>query len=144
MTRARAPTRIAAKPAHCNPPGRAGPTPGIQGPAFAVATRTTRVLQRSHTPPTAPHVAPPIVHEVLRAPGTPLDGATRESIEACLGHDLGGVRVHAGERAAASARAVNAIAYTVGTSVVFDRGRYAPSSPEGRMLLAHELVHTVQ
>jgi hypothetical protein len=92
----------------------------------------------------APAQAPPIVHEALRSPSALLDPGVRSLMEARLGTDLGRVRVHTDERAAASARAVQAIAYTVGTSIVFDRGRYAPHQAEGRRLLAHELVHTVQ
>jgi hypothetical protein len=84
------------------------------------------------------------VHEALRAPGRPLDDGTRGAMESRLGADLGDVRVHTDERAAASARAVDAIAYTVGTSIVFDRGRYAPHEPGGRDLLVHELVHAIQ
>jgi len=40
-------------------------------------------------------VLPPIVHEVLRAPGQPLDSATRAFIEPRFGHDFSGVKVHA-------------------------------------------------
>jgi Domain of unknown function (DUF4157) len=43
-----------------------------------------------------------------------------------------------------SARALHARAYTVVSSIVFDRGRYAPQQAGGRDLLAHELVHTIQ
>ena len=43
-----------------------------------------------------------------------------------------------------SARAVNALAYTVGRDIVFAPGRYAPRANEGRRLLAHELAHVVQ
>lgn len=82
--------------------------------------------------------------EVLRAPGARLDPGICALMEERLGHDLSAVRVHTDERAAASARAVDALAYTVGSSIVFDRGRYAPHAAEGRRLLAHELVHTVQ
>jgi LysM repeat protein len=84
------------------------------------------------------------VHDVLRAPGAPLDPGTRGLMERRLGIDVGRVRVHTDEQAAASARAVAALAYTVGRSIVFDRGRYAPHLAEGRSLLAHELVHTIQ
>jgi hypothetical protein len=52
--------------------------------------------------------------------------------------------VHTDARAAASARAVHALAYTVGQDIVFDTGRYAPWTDAGRGLLAHELAHTVQ
>ena len=61
-----------------------------------------------------------------------------------LGHDFSQVRVHADERAAASARAVGALAYTAGSQIVFGAGRYAPESPAGRTLLAHELAHVIQ
>src|SRR5918912_2929695 len=64
--------------------------------------------------------APPIGNEVLRSPGQPLDAATRAYFEPRFGHDFGGVRVHTDARAAQSARAVNALAYTVGRDVVFD------------------------
>src|SRR5438105_10917773 len=40
--------------------------------------------------------------------GRPIDDATRESMEARLGQDLSGVKIHADSRAAQSAAAVNA------------------------------------
>ena len=43
-----------------------------------------------------------------------------------------------------SARNVNAHAYTVGHTIVFDVGRFAPGTQEGRRLIAHELTHVVQ
>jgi hypothetical protein len=88
--------------------------------------------------------APPSVYEALRTPGAPLDAGTRSLMERRFGHSFAHVRVHTEERAAASARAVGALAYTVGRSIVFDRGRYAPHDGAGRSLLAHELVHTLQ
>ena len=59
-------------------------------------------------------------------------------------YDFGRVRVHTDARAAESAQAVNAHAYTVGEDIVFGRGRYAPSAVAGQRLLAHELTHVVQ
>jgi hypothetical protein len=88
--------------------------------------------------------APPIVHEVLRSPGQSLEPATRAFMEPRLGHDFSGVRVHTDAKAAESARAVNALAYTVGREVVFGAGQYAPGTREGRRLLTHELAHVVQ
>jgi Domain of unknown function (DUF4157) len=61
-----------------------------------------------------------------------------------LGRDLSAVRVHTGVRASAAANALGADAYTVGDAIVFAEGRYAPEQPEGRALIAHELVHTLQ
>ena len=87
---------------------------------------------------------PPIVGDALRSPGERLDPATRNFMEARFGHDFGRVRVHTDEKAAASAHAVNALAYTVGRDVVFGAGRYAPGISSGKQLLAHELTHVVQ
>ncbi|MBP8950302.1 MAG: DUF4157 domain-containing protein, partial [Candidatus Promineofilum sp.] len=88
-----------------------------------------------------PETAPPIVHDVLRSPGRPLDDATRGFMESRFNHDFSGVRVHTDGRAAESARAVNALAYTVGNHVAFDVGQFAPTTSAGRGLLAHELTH---
>src|SRR5208283_3314133 len=88
--------------------------------------------------------APPIVHEVVRSAGQPLDPVNRKSFEGRLGQGLGDVRVHTGSRAAASARAVDSLAYTVGRQIVFGAGEYSPQTPRGRGLLAHELTHAAQ
>ena len=88
--------------------------------------------------------APASVHEVLRSPGRPLDAATRAYFEPRFGRDFSGVRVHTDARAAASAAAVQARAYTVGSNVAFGADEYAPATTQGRELLAHELAHTVQ
>jgi hypothetical protein len=107
--------------------------------------RKNRVaLRRSAAAPSAPGLAPPLVHDVLRSPGKPLDGATRAYMEPRFGHSFADVRVHADGRAAESAAAVQANAYAVGRNVVFGAGKYAPASSDGRRLIAHELAHVVQ
>lgn len=88
--------------------------------------------------------APPIVHEVLRSPGRPLDAVARAFMEPRFGHDFSKVRVHTDATAAESARAVGARAYTVGSNVVFGAGEFAPGSRRGQRLLGHELTHVVQ
>jgi outer membrane protein OmpA-like peptidoglycan-associated protein len=92
----------------------------------------------------APTAAPSIVHEALASRGESLDAATRQFMEPRFGHDFSAVRVHTGDTAAASASAIDALAYTVGRDIVFGSGSYAPSTPQGRRLLAHELTHTIQ
>jgi hypothetical protein len=87
---------------------------------------------------------PPIVPEILRSPGMPLDRDARAFFEPRFGHDFSGVRVRTGNRADQSARAVNALAYTVGQDVVFAAGQYAPGTAEGRELISHELTHTIE
>jgi hypothetical protein len=87
---------------------------------------------------------PPVVSEVLNSPGAPLTAEARAAMEARFDEDFSTVRIHADPRAADSARAVNARAYTVGRDVVFGSGQYAPGTTAGQHLLAHELTHVVQ
>lgn len=89
-------------------------------------------------------VAPPIVNEVVSSPGQPLDPIARGFMEPRLGHDFSRVRIHTDAKAAESAQAIGAVAYTVGQNVVFGAGQYAPGAAQGHRLLAHELTHVVQ
>ena len=88
--------------------------------------------------------APSIVREVIGGAGAALDAGSRAAFEPRFGHDFARVRVHADARAAESAGAVGARAYTVGEHVVFGAGEHAPGSAAGRRLMAHELAHVVQ
>jgi hypothetical protein len=88
-------------------------------------------------------LAPPIVHDALHSSGHALDQGTRQFLEPRFGRDFSGVRIHAGERAAEAARAVNARAFTVGQSIVLGQG-HSLASPSGLQLVAHELAHTLQ
>lgn len=76
--------------------------------------------------------------------GHPLDTGTRAFMEPRFGTDFSDVRVYTGGDAAASARSLNAQAYTVGRKIVFGSGQHQPASSAGRHLLAHELAHVVQ
>jgi hypothetical protein len=88
--------------------------------------------------------APGIVDHVLRSSAQPLDPITRTFFEERFGHDFSQVRVHTDSTAARSATAIGAHAYTVGSDIVFNAGRFDPSSQHGRELIAHELTHVVQ
>jgi hypothetical protein len=101
-------------------------------------------LQRKAAGTAKAETAPPIVHEVLNSPGQALDHEARNFFEPRFGYDFSKVRVHTDATAAESARAVNAVAYTVGRNVVFASGQYAPDTEPGRALLAHELTHVRQ
>lgn len=84
------------------------------------------------------------VRGVLAGAGRPLDSGVRSPMERLLGADLSAVRVHDDAAAAASAHAVQAMAYTSGSHLVFGSGGYQPGTPAGQRLLAHELTHVVQ
>lgn len=101
-------------------------------------------LRRKETETNALPAAPPIVSDVVAAAGRPLDPLAQSFMEPRFGHDFSHVQIHTGSRAAESARAVNAVAYTVGQHVVFAEGAYRPETDAGRRLIAHELTHVIQ
>jgi hypothetical protein len=88
--------------------------------------------------------APASVDRALASPGRPLEPALRRDMEQRFGQDFSRVRVHSDVASEISARQLDAHAYTSGYDIVFGPGRFAPATPAGRRLLAHELTHVVQ
>jgi Domain of unknown function (DUF4157) len=82
--------------------------------------------------------------EPIQNGGQALAPAARAFFEPRFGHAFDHVRIHTDAQAGESARAVNALAYTVGHNIVFGAGQYKPDTSEGRRLIAHELTHVVQ
>lgn len=97
-------------------------------------------LQRVATGAGLVNDVPPIVDEVLRSPGQPLDKETRDYFEPRFGHDFSQVRVHTDSKASESANAINARAFTLGSDIVFS----GSSGLREKHTLAHELSHVVQ
>jgi len=87
---------------------------------------------------------PAAVDDVLHASGQPLSQSVRSFFEPRFGYDLATVRIHVGRSASEAAEALNARAFTSGSHIVFGKQAYAPTTAEGRRLLAHELTHTIQ
>jgi hypothetical protein len=87
---------------------------------------------------------PASVQATLQTPGRPLEAPVRAAAERRFGYSFERLRVHTDGRAADSAEAIGALAYTVGEHVVFGRGRYDPATTAGQRLLAHELAHAAQ
>ena len=76
--------------------------------------------------------------------GSPLPEDTRTDMEGAMGSDFSGVRVHTGSRSDQMNQELGAKAFTHGSDIYFRNGNYDTGSKEGKELLAHELVHTVQ
>lgn len=112
-------------------------------PACAAAA-AGHAVQRAAATPAAAGPAPPSVRATLAGPGRALDAASRAWFEPRLGADLGAVRIHADAAGDRSARAIGARAYAAGAHIAFAAGEYAPHTPAGRHLLAHELAHVLQ
>jgi hypothetical protein len=103
-------------------------------------------VQRKEVSPGTPEIPRDIQSHLghLQGGGQSLSSDLRAFFEPRFGHDFGQVRIHTDSRAAATARALDARAFTMGRDIVFAAGQYAPHSPDGRRLLAHELTHTLQ
>jgi hypothetical protein len=147
------PTAIA-RSRHATVPRRDDLGPDIS-PAIArgapelLSTRSVLALQRAAGNATVSRLleeepASPVRDVVGKGGGRPLEPEVRGLMESRLGADFGDVRVHTDHAASESARAISAQAYTVGSDVVFQSGRYEPASPGGQRMLAHELTHVVQ
>lgn len=79
-----------------------------------------------------------------RSAGNRLSPSVRAPMERSFGWNFADVRVHCDEDAAGLVAGLGAEAFTRGRDIYFGAGRYEPATPSGRLLLAHELAHTVQ
>ena len=109
--------------------------------AATMAVRCARPAGHRPAPAALPRRSVP---EVLRAPGEPLDRATRAFMEPRFGHDFSRVRVHRDPRAQEAARSLGARAFTAGHHIAFAADEHRPDTGHGRRLLAHELAHVLQ
>ncbi|GAU64947.1 UmuC protein [Streptomyces sp. NBRC 110611] len=82
--------------------------------------------------------------DIVSGAGQPLDVSVRRELEERLGHDFGQVRLHTDRDSGQLAEMMGADALAVGQDIFFRAGTYRPGTADGRRLLAHELLHTVQ
>ena len=76
--------------------------------------------------------------------GSSMPDATRTFMEDRFNADFSKVRVHTGINAQQMSTHIQAQAFAHGNDIYFNEGKYAPGSSGGRLLLAHELTHTIQ
>jgi hypothetical protein len=122
------------------PPAAASPQPASQGPVSAVPQLTGGDRLDGPSPDTeaAGNDA------TGSSGGMPLPPEARGKLEGRFGASLDDIRVHTDGDAAKRADAAGAQAFAVGKHIYFANGKYAPGTPEGEKLLAHEVVHTIQ
>ncbi len=98
-------------------------------------------------PETHSDVAPANVESNLNASknsGSRLPNNIRSQMENSFGADFSNVRIHNDSAATKMSRDLNAQAFTHGSDIYFNTGKYDTNSSSGKHLLAHELTHTVQ
>lgn len=101
-------------------------------------------VQLTGEPPRA--VSPKLSTQIQQSSGSgaALPTPVQQDMGNKIGADFSEVKVHTGPQAAAMSSALGAQAFTHGSDVYFNEGKYQPETSEGRRLLAHELTHTVQ
>lgn len=82
--------------------------------------------------------------EAERGGGRPLDAPLLQRMQSAFSASFSGVRIHDDAGSARLNRLVGARAFTTGKDVFFGAGEYAPATPAGERVLAHELAHTLQ
>lgn len=76
--------------------------------------------------------------------GNPLPQKTVQEMSTTFGVDFSGVKVHNDSDAESMNKELQAQAFTHGSDIYFNQGKYNPENSEGKFLLAHELTHVVQ
>lgn len=76
--------------------------------------------------------------------GSAMAAGTKEQMENSFGTDFSRVRIHTDSTAVQMSKGLNAQAFTHGSDIYFNSGKYDTNSTAGKHLLAHELTHTVQ
>ncbi len=79
-----------------------------------------------------------------RGRGRALDTTVLDRMQAAFSADFSRVRIHDDTDSARLNRMVSARAFTTGNDIFFGTGQYAPTTPGGERVLAHELAHTLQ
>lgn len=76
--------------------------------------------------------------------GAPLAKDIQAEMESGFGANFNDVRLHTGRKAIQMNQELGAAAFTYGSDIYFNQGKYQPESKSGKHLLAHELTHVVQ
>jgi hypothetical protein len=99
----------------------------------------------SHSSPAVAFISRTFLRQrLVYSEAAPLEPSARAFMEKRFGTSFAEVQVHTGRAAALLCAALQARALTLGRDIVFGEGEYAPDSEDGRLLLAHELVHVLQ
>ena len=79
-----------------------------------------------------------------RGKGSPLPGSTLSEMQSSFGQDFSQVNIHTDAESVEMNRELGAQAFTHGSDIYFNTGKFNPASTTGKHLLAHELTHVVQ
>ena len=118
--------------------------PGLPLQRKPIANDINPVIQRSGEG--GNNVSPQIASSLQsnKGQGRSLPDNARRWMESRFGTDFRNVNIHTGTKAVQLSRELNAQAFTHGSDIYFNEGKFAPETADGKRLLAHELTHVVQ
>jgi len=99
-------------------------------------------LSPDGTPTASPQVSSKLSQS--KGSGHALPSPVQAEMGQKIGADFSGVSIHTGSQATGMSNALGAQAFTHGSDIYFNEGKYQPKTAGGKHLLAHELTHTVQ
>ncbi len=76
--------------------------------------------------------------------GNTMDPKTLQLMESQFGTSFKHIKIHTDAKAEELCEELGAQAFTNGSDIFFNKGKYNPNSNAGKHLLAHELTHTIQ
>ena len=76
--------------------------------------------------------------------GQPLSQGTMQKMPHSFGVDFSNVKIHSNDESARMNKQLGAQAFTHGSDIFFNAGKFNPETTAGKKLLAHELTHVVQ
>jgi|GEM_PF-3436514 len=76
--------------------------------------------------------------------GRSLPKTTQREMEGAFGANFSQVKIHTGGEAIQMSQEIGAHAFTHGSNIYFNRGKFNPNTKSGKHLLAHELTHVIQ
>lgn len=143
-------TKSFSRPSQFLPAGPAHPYLQLQGVLGNRAlgkfcsARNRTIQRKSNGSEDSPGTTSGVSKLIDSSCGTPLSQPTRSSMENLLQTDLSNVRIHTDTSSARAAHELKADAFTIGQDIYFGFGHYESHSFQGRELLTHELIHTIQ
>jgi len=98
------------------------------------------------SPDGAPTASPQVSSQISQSKGSgkSLPTPVQAEMGQKIGADFSRVNIHTGSQATEMSNELGAQAFTHGSDIYFNEGKYQPETADGKHLLAHELTHTVQ
>lgn len=109
-----------------------------------IQTSTTDVIQQKGGVPNENSSKLESTLKSSKGGGSPMDTNTQQQMESGFGTDFSHVRIHTNSNSIQMNQGLGAQAFTNGSDVYFNQGKYQPKSSDGQHLLAHELTHVIQ